>query len=261
MCTEHRKRQRSLPAPCCTTKVEGNSQRRASTGKSEAKIQLHLEATLIHLGTESTDQTHPKRNLPMPVVMHFATFLKFLTLNSGDKIRDLEKYAKPGGFDFYRPSRDGVLQYAVHGRTQDQVLKDISKTSSTNSEERNKEIFERVAAWMDKHQSNATMPNRGVWRSPNSVFSVHIEPEIAYEHKGVEHVVAVYPRKDVRLNRDQAGAGLILLRRGYGDSKNEKFGILDAFANKVHWTPTNVSERLLDNEIGTMESELSGIMP
>lgn len=192
----------------------------------------------------------------MPVVMHFATFLKFLTLNPGDKIRDLEKYTKPGGFDFYRPSRDGVVQYSAHKRTREQVLKYISDVSSTNSEERNAEIFMRVAAWTDKHSGNTTVPNRGVWRSPNSVFSVHIEPEIAYEQKDTQRVVAVYPRKDVRLNRDQAGAGLILLQRGYRGSGNEKFGILDAYASKVHWTPTNVSARLLDNEIATMESEL-----
>jgi hypothetical protein len=196
----------------------------------------------------------------MPVVMHFATFLKLLTLNAGDKIRDLERYAKPGGFDFYRPSRDGVMQHCAHGRSTDRVLKDIEAASAANSRERNKEIFDRVAAWLGSHAKDTSIPNRGVWRSPNKVFSVHIEPEISFRSKDAQQIIAVYPRKDVRINRDQAGAGLVLLSRGYKGFGNEKFGILDAFGNKVHRTPTNVSERLLDNEIAAIEGELSRIL-
>jgi hypothetical protein len=115
----------------------------------------------------------------MPAVMHFATFLKLLTLNAGDKIRDLERYAKPGGFDFYRPSRDGVVQHCADGRTKGEVLKDIEASSAANSVERNKEIFQRVSGWLAEHPGHATMPNRGVWRSPQELFSVHIEPEIS----------------------------------------------------------------------------------
>ncbi|WP_417770170.1 hypothetical protein [Stappia sp.] len=196
----------------------------------------------------------------MPVVMHFATFLKLLTLNTGDKIRNLERYAKPGGFDFYRPSRDGVVQHCAHGRTKDRVLKDIEASSTANSVERNKEIFRKVSSWFADHPGQAAMPNRGVWRSPQKMFSVHIEPEISYQSKNMQHVIAVYPRKEVRINRDQAGAGLILLGRGYQGSGNEKFGILDAFGNKVYRTPTNISERLLENEIATIEAELARIL-
>lgn len=196
----------------------------------------------------------------MPVVMHFATFLKLLTLNTGDKIRDLERYAKPGGFDFYRPSRDGIVQHCAHGRTKDRVLRDIETSATTNSVERNKEVFERVSAWVADHPGQAIMPNRGVWRSPQKTFSVHIEPEISYQAKNTQHVVAVYPSKDVRINRDQAGAELILLGRGYRGFGNEKFGILDAFAGRVHRTPTNISERLLENEIATIEAELARIL-
>lgn len=196
----------------------------------------------------------------MPVVMHFATFLKLLTLNTGDKIRDLERYAKPGGFDFYRPSRDGVVQHCAHGLTKDRVLKDIEASSTANSVERNKEIFEKVWGWVAAHPGAAAMPSRGVWRSPQKIFSVHIEPEISYQFKNEQHVIAVYPRKDVRINRDQAGAGLILLSRGYRGLGNEKFGILDAFGNKVLRTPTNISERLLENEIATIEAELARIL-
>ncbi|MGV0910859.1 hypothetical protein [Martelella sp. FOR1707] len=196
----------------------------------------------------------------MPVVMHFATFLKLLTLNMGDKIRDLERYAKPGGFDFYRPSRDGIVKHCSAGRTRENVLRDIENSATTKSVDRNKEVFERVAVWVAGHPGQASIPKRAVWRSPHKTFSVHIEPELSYQAKNAQHVVAIYPSKDVRINRDQAGAGLILLSRGYRGSGNEKFGILDAFAGKVHRTPTNISERLLENEIATIETELSRIL-
>lgn len=196
----------------------------------------------------------------MSIVMHFATFLKLLTLNTGDKLRDLERYSKPGGFDFYRSSREGVAQHLTHGRSRDEVIKDIEATASASSRDRNRDIFERVADWITSQSGKPEVPNKGVWRSPNKIFSIHIEPEIALSNKSGQQVIAVYPRRDTRINRDQAGAGLLLLGRGYRRSGDESFGILDAFGNKVHRTPTNVSERVLDNEISFIESELKRIL-
>lgn len=77
----------------------------------------------------------------MPVIMHFSTFLKFLTLDTGDKIRQLEAYSTPGGFDFYRSSRDGVLQYSAHSRPRKNVVQDIAKLAPQNAAAHNIEIF------------------------------------------------------------------------------------------------------------------------
>lgn len=196
----------------------------------------------------------------MPIVMHFATFLKFLTLNTGDKIRDLEKYAEPGGFDFYRSSRDGTMQHCAHGRSRERVLTDIRASPAANTIERNCEIFEATASWLKKQTGHRFAASRGVWASPDRIFSVHIEPEIAFGGKARQNIVAVYPRKASRINRDQAGAGIILLQRAYRGSGEERFGVLDAYAQKAYWSPTNVSEALLDSEIATMENELKRIL-
>ena len=91
----------------------------------------------------------------MPVIMHFSTFLKFLTLDTGDKIRQLENYAKPGGFDFYRPSRDAVLNYSAHGKSFKSVVQDIAKQAGQNTVGHNTEIFENVARWLDKQSEPA----------------------------------------------------------------------------------------------------------
>jgi hypothetical protein len=86
----------------------------------------------------------------MPVIMHFSTFLKFLTLDTGDKIRQLESYATPGGFDYYRSSRNGVLEFSAHGRDRKRVAQDIAKTAPQNAVAHNIEIFENTADWLEK---------------------------------------------------------------------------------------------------------------
>lgn len=196
----------------------------------------------------------------MPVIMHFSTFLKFLTLDTGDKIRQLESYATPGGFDFYRSSRNGVLEYSAHGRARKLVTQDIVKTAPANAAGHNVEIFEHVANWLDKQKGSRIAPARGVWPSPEKTFSVHIEPEIGLDTGEKRKVIAVYPRREPRLNRDKAGAGVILLRRAYKGGGQEDFGILDAYDSKAYWSPTNVSEALLDREIATIDAELKRIM-
>ena len=196
----------------------------------------------------------------MPVIMHFSTFLKFLTLDTGDKIRHLEGYATPGGFDFYRSSRDGVLQFSAHGKLRNSVEQDIVKLAPQNAVAHNVEIFEKAADWLEKQTGKKFAPARGVWPSPEKCFSVHIEPEIGLEVGNKRRVLAVYPRRDPRLNRDKAGAGIALLRRAYRGAGDEEFGILDAYGSKAYWSPTNVSEALLDREIATIDAELKRIM-
>lgn len=196
----------------------------------------------------------------MPVIMHFSTFLKFLTLDTGDKIRHLEGYATPGGFDFYRSSRDGVLQHCAHGRSREKVIKDIASIAPHNAVAHNVEIFEHAANWLEKQKGKKFAPSRGVWPSPNRVFSVHIEPEIGLEVGDTKRVIAVYPRKIPRLNRDTAGAGILLLRRSYRASGGEDYSILDAYGERAFRSPTNVSNALLDREIQTIEGELQRIM-
>jgi hypothetical protein len=192
--------------------------------------------------------------------MHFSTFLKFLTLDTGDKIRHLEGYATPGGFDFYRTSRDGVFQYSAHGSARSKVVQDIAKIAPVNAVAHNVEIFEHAADWLDKQKGKRVAPARGVWPSPNKIFSVHIEPEIGLEVGERRRIVAIYPRRGPRLNRDKAGAGLLLLKRGYKSDGDEDFAILDAYGGKAFSSPTNVSSALLDREIETIEGELKRII-
>ncbi len=215
---------------------------------------------LILLGANQRRYSAFFEGISVPVIMHFSTFLKFLTLDTGDKIRHLESYATPGGFDYYRSSRDGVLQHSAHGRDRKSVAQDIAKTAAQNAAAHNVEIFEKSADWLAKQSGVRVVPSRGVWPSPERCFSVHIEPEIGLEQAGKRRVLAVYPRREPRLNRDKAGAGVVLLQRAYKGTGIEEFGILDAYGNKAYWVPTNVSAALLDREIATIDAELKRIM-
>lgn len=213
------------------------------------------------MATDLTERTlNRETGGHMPVLMHFATFLKFLTLNTGDKICDLARYAEPGGFDFYRPSRDALTQFSSGGRTREQAHSDLRITSSSNSVERNIEIFAQVADWIERQRGQFTTPGRGIWRSPNDLFSVLIEPEISFRRSSQIEVIAVYPRREPRLNRDQSGAGILLLSDAYKGTGNERFGILDAAAGRVLRAPTNVSQALLNVEINIIEGELRRIL-
>ena len=101
---------------------------------------------------------------------------------------------------------------------------------------------------------------KGLWTSPKKIFSVHIEPEICLSQGGVDRVLAVYPRNEPRINRDQAGAGILLIQKSYPAEGQIKFGILDAFAEKAYWSPTNSSQSILEHEVTMIENELSKVL-
>lgn len=196
----------------------------------------------------------------MAVLMHFATFLKLLTQSTGDKVRDLSKYAQPGGFDFYRTSRDGVTDLCTGSKTLDEVKSSINALAPQNAVDRNIEIVENFLLWREKQAAMGKQPSRSIWTSPNEIFSIYIEPEISLISGNAEKVLAVYPRKDPRINRDQAGAGIILLQKHYKGSGSEKFGVLDAFGQKAFWSPTNASQAILDHDVAMIENELSKVL-
>ena len=117
-------------------------------------------------------------------------------------------------------------------------------------------MFESCLEWGSKQTILPEVPARGVWRSPQKTFSVLIEPEFTISRSGKRTVVAVYPRSSMALNRDNAGAGIILLGQAYRGQGDEFFGIFDAPASKAYWTPTNVSERVLFNVVRFIDENL-----
>lgn len=192
----------------------------------------------------------------MPVTMHFSTFLKFLTLSDGDRVRELEAYSEPGGFDFYRPLREASTALVADGHSVERCTNSIRARCNDRNRGHNLEAFQRVVDFMARQRQIAERPVKSVWRSPRRVFSVHIEPEFLITRQGIRTAVAVYPRAQTSLNRDTAGAGIVLLRNAYR-GEVDGYGILDAMAGNAYWTPTNVSERVLQSVVGFIETQLT----
>ncbi|MCR5857300.1 hypothetical protein [Mesorhizobium sp. J428] len=197
----------------------------------------------------------------MPVIMHFSTFLKLLTQNTGDKIRDLSKCSQAGGFDYYRTSRDGVASLCGDSKSLEFVKMRIKAMAPENAIDRNVKIAEHCSNWLKKQTGTGKKAGKALWTSPKKIFSVHIEPEICLTQGGTNRILAVYPRDEPRINRDQAGAGILLIQKSYkAGSGPNKFGILDAFAERAYWSPTNSSQSILDHEITMIENELTKVL-
>jgi hypothetical protein len=192
----------------------------------------------------------------MPVTMHFSTFLKFLTLSDGDRLRELEAYSEPGGFDFYRPLREASTAHLADGHSVDRCRTSIQNRTNDRNRGHNLEAFEGVASFGSRQRPILERPVKSIWRSPRRIFNVHIEPEFLILRQGLRTAVAVYPRGQSALNRDTAGAGIVLLRNAYR-GEVDGFGILDVMAGNAYWTPTNVSERVLQSMVGFIELHLS----
>jgi len=190
----------------------------------------------------------------MPV-LHFATFLKLLALSTGDKMRAIAKYGDAdGGFDYWKPLRSGCIQYCAHGASRPRVHSHITSNAGSTNETRCIEKFEITANWMDRQAGQGFAPNRGVWRSPTGAFSVHIEPEIGFETSNRNKITAVYPTSSASLNRETAGAGILLLSQNYRDRSDEVFGIFEVDTNRCYRTPTNNSEGVLLADIATIDA-------
>ncbi len=186
--------------------------------------------------------------------MNLSTFLKLLTLNTGEKLRDVQKYKEAGGYDFYQALRAAHLKF---GPTPDVSLgiDFISARASANAKKVNEDLYRASHEWILKQKGEFFSPSRALFRSPRNVFSVTVNPEIGLRTKSVDTAYAIYPRQHVRINRDQAGAALLLMSEAYGDTSNMQFGVLDVTADKAFRTPTNMSKAILDAEVRFLEIE------
>lgn len=188
--------------------------------------------------------------------MHFSTFIKLLTLDTAEKIRHLSPYKKQGGVDYYKGYRAAAQRLMSGNHTPSEARKLVERSVLPASIDANHNIFDAVVSWLSRQQGSYFAPARSLWTSPNRVFSVKIEPEIGIERGARKSVIAVYPRAEPPLNRDRAGAALLMLQQAQKGVGTTVFGILDAHRQKAFWSPTNLSSAVLDAEVATIESEL-----
>jgi hypothetical protein len=159
--------------------------------------------------------------------------------------------------DYWRPLRAGLTQLTLHGTSAAdarQYVEDNAFTNVRGNPENCIDRFDKISTWAAKQSGNlADSPQRGVWTSPNELFSVHIEPDFTILGRDNARVVSCYPTDAPQLSRDTAGSGIILLRRFYGEASNYSFQIYDVNRNRCYKSPTNISESLLTADIDDIE--------
>ncbi len=149
---------------------------------------------------------------------------------------------------------------ALHDTSVEDARTYVGHNASDTNKDNCIDRFDKIAAWVSRQSGTCSdVTRRGVWNSPNEVFSVHIEPEVQITGRGGSRIVAFYPTDQPSLNRDIAGSGILLLRRFYGEGNNSQFQIYDVNRNLCHRTPTNVSLGLLDADIQDIEHHFSNL--
>ncbi len=192
--------------------------------------------------------------------LHFSTFLKLLASSNAERIRNISRYAQPGGFDYWRTFRTGVCNIALDDSTIETARNYVSQNTPDGNRDNCLNKFDKVSAWLNRQQGTYSGNERGIWNSPNNVFSVHIEPEMQITGRAGSRVIAFYPNNAPALSRDTAGSGILLLRRHYGQGCNSQFQIYDVERNKCYKTPTNVSMNLLDTDIQAIEGHFQNLV-
>lgn len=196
----------------------------------------------------------------MPHKLHFSTFLRLLASTTADRMRTIEKYAEPGGFDYWKTLRSAITQYTLGTLDRNGVERYISANAGGNSEKNTLDRFNLVADWMGRQTGQGYAPSQGLWTSPNELFSVFVEPEIGLVSSSRDRVVACYPTNSPPLTRDCAGSGIVLLNRHFGEGFNGSLEVYDVKRNRCHRTPTNLSARQLDADIADIERHFHAIL-
>jgi hypothetical protein len=189
-----------------------------------------------------------------------STFLKIASLPIDKSVATLSRYgSNDGGFDHYGHAKRASAARAKSDSARSKALQQIQDLESGALKKNNQEIEELVEKWVGSHAKNQLEPIKGIYRSPDKVFGIKLEPELQTKKSGQNAYVALYCSKDPNLSAAAAGAGILLLQKHFAAETliGVDFGILDVRSNRTFWTPTNSSKRLLESTVRLIEAEFS----
>ena len=193
--------------------------------------------------------------------MHFSTFLKLLASDTARRIKEVDKYRdQSGGFDYWRPLRDGIARHCAGNNTRQDAISFIEGNCADSNRQNCLTKFDVVADWLGKPPRKAfQVPPRLLFRSPTGSFNVIVEPEIHFRTSSSNKVVSVYPTGSVSINADVAGAGIVLKRRCFGTMGDATFHVFDANKGRLFTAIPNVSERFLDASITDLDAHFASL--
>lgn len=195
-------------------------------------------------------------------VIGLSTFVKLVSQRTEEKLREIAKYERPGGFDRYQFAKEGLTDHIVLGKPLGDVIADLPG-SDQNFVDANADVVSAVADWKKKFGGKGIDSPRGIWRSPNDKFSIAIKPEFGVEKGGRRHFVSIYSHGSVRPTATSVGAGLLAASAALRDSLEETDIVcfLDVRLPKLYKKAPNLSQKVLDSEVAFFEAEFEKVRP
>lgn len=193
--------------------------------------------------------------------MGMMTFLKgLLGKSTMEKVRDYGRYLEPGGYDFYRGLKEAIKDYVYQNKKLSAVEESINKAKNPVERKHNLEAFRSFVVWVEKNGGEFIAPPKGIYKSPNEIFSIKIEPELAVKNDGIISVFTFWTIKKPLLTKIVAGVGIYLMESALkkGAFKEANFYIVKIDTGKLYdyTSKPNNPSILLNAEVAQIESIL-----
>lgn len=165
----------------------------------------------------------------------FTTFLKICASTSLGKIRELQRFTRPGGYDFYKVLKQLAPAICSGKISISEAENQISRITRDAERKHTLQAIRTFHQWCSTRKLEWQTPPKGVSKSaPSGLVTIRLEPEIAFrDDGGILNVLYLWNLNKPELKSELAGEGLRLLTRDLSRSSEIKFGIFDLRANEV----------------------------
>jgi hypothetical protein len=175
----------------------------------------------------------------MPSIL-LPTFLKFLLQPTPEKARDFRRYSQPGGYDYYHSLKKAAHALTIGQKGLETASSQIHKLSSELERTHNLEALVRLDEWLQKRKGIFFEPPQAVYKSPNKILTVKLQPEFGLVHKNKRLVIALWNTKEPKLTPTAAGIGIYMMQTQMklGPFSDCAFHVLDLRENRLFGPPS-----------------------
>lgn len=165
----------------------------------------------------------------------FTTFLKVCAATPLGKIRELQAFTRPGGYDFYKILKKLAVEICSGKMSLLEAENQIARITNVAERKHTLEAIRIFYQWFVVQKLDWETPPRGVAKStPSGIVTIRLEPEIAFKGDGAApNVLYLWNLNKPALKSDLASEGLRLLSRDLSHASDHKFGIFDLRTNKI----------------------------
>lgn len=148
--------------------------------------------------------------------MKFSTFLKLAELKSDRAEKELRKYLKGGGYDFWSQFRNHVEAVACKKYSATETESLLANIGSVPQRKHTLRALTQTLAWSTSHSVQVAIERPSVKVDlGKSGLSVVLEPELALTIGSKLHLVHVWPTEKPKISSKTLSLGLLLFREMY----------------------------------------------